>query len=68
MMDSEINGRVYYSVAAYLLDDLLIDTGCHNTCWELVDFLTDKGVSLAVNTHHHIDHIALLSKNDFSEN
>lgn len=57
MMGSEINGRVYYSVAAYLVDDLLIDTGCHNTRWELVDYLTDKEVSLAVNTHHHIDHI-----------
>jgi glyoxylase-like metal-dependent hydrolase (beta-lactamase superfamily II) len=57
MMGSEINDRVYYSVAAYLVDDLLIDTGCHNTRWELVDYLTDKEVSLAVNTHHHIDHI-----------
>ena len=57
VMGSEINGRIYYSVAAYLVDDLLIDTGCHNTRWELVDYLTDRDVSLAVNTHHHIDHI-----------
>ncbi len=57
MMGSEINGRIYYSVAAYLVDDLLIDTGCHNTRWELVHFLTNEGVSLVVNTHHHVDHI-----------
>ena len=57
MMGSEIKGRVYYSVAAYLVDDLLIDTGCYNTRWELVDYLVNKDVSLAVNTHHHIDHI-----------
>jgi glyoxylase-like metal-dependent hydrolase (beta-lactamase superfamily II) len=57
MMGSEINGHVYYKVAAYLVDDLLIDTGCHNTRWELVDYLANKDVSLAVNTHHHIDHI-----------
>jgi len=57
MMGSEINGRIYYSVAAYLVDGLLIDTGCHNTRWELVDYLKNKEVSLAVNTHHHIDHI-----------
>lgn len=56
-MGSEINGRIYYSVTAYLVDDLLIDTGCHNTRWELVDYLADKNVSSAVNTHHHIDHI-----------
>ena len=57
MMASEIDGRVIYSVAAYLVDDLLIDTGCHNTRWELVDYLADQNVSMAVNTHHHVDHI-----------
>lgn len=57
MMGSEINGRIYYSVAAYLVDGLLIDTGCHNSRWKLIDFLANNDVLLAVNTHHHIDHI-----------
>lgn len=57
MMATDINGRVFYSVAAYLIDGLLIDTGCHNTRWELLSFLTSQNVSLAVNTHHHVDHV-----------
>ena len=57
MMGSEVNGRVLYSVAAYLVDGLLIDTGCHNTRWELVEYLARHNISLAVNTHHHVDHI-----------
>lgn len=57
MMGSDINGQVLYSVAAYLVDGLLIDTGCHNTRWELVDYLSNHQVSTAVNTHHHLDHI-----------
>jgi glyoxylase-like metal-dependent hydrolase (beta-lactamase superfamily II) len=57
MMGTEINGRIVFSVAAYLFDGLLIDTGCHNTRWELVDYLKSHNVSSAVNTHHHVDHI-----------
>lgn len=57
MMGSEINGRVLYHVAAYLMDDLLIDTGCHNSRWELVEYLANRDVRMAVNTHYHLDHI-----------
>ena len=57
MMGTEVNGRVVFSVAAYLIDGLLIDTGCHNTRRELVDYLANQNISMAVNTHHHVDHI-----------
>jgi len=57
MMGSEVDGRIIFSVAAYLIDGLLIDTGCHHTRRELVSYLSDKNISFAVNTHHHVDHI-----------
>ena len=57
MMGTEIDGQVIYSVAAYLFDGLLIDTGCYNTRRELVDYLANHNISVVVNTHHHVDHI-----------
>lgn len=57
MMGSKVNGRILYSVAAYLIDGLLIDSGCHNTRWKLVNYLATQNISLVVNTHHHVDHI-----------
>lgn len=57
MIGSEVNGRVLSSVAAYLIDGLLIDSGCHNIRWKLVNYLATQNISLAVNTHHHVDHI-----------
>lgn len=57
MMGSKVNGQVLLGVAAYLIDGLLIDSGCHNTRWELTEYLASHNVSLAVNTHNHIDHI-----------
>ncbi len=57
MMGTEIDGQIIYSVAAYLIDGLLIDTGCHNTRRELVEYLESHNISAAVNTHHHVDHI-----------
>jgi len=45
-------------VSAYLVDDLLVDSGLAYTVEELVDFLKDKPVKTVVNTHHHEDHIA----------
>ncbi len=56
-MSREIDGKPVYWVAAYLIDGLLIDTGCFYTAAELMNFLSDKHVKLAVNTHFHEDHI-----------
>jgi len=56
-MSREIDGKPVYWVAAYLVDDLLIDTGCSHTSQELSDFLEGKGVRQVVNTHYHEDHM-----------
>jgi len=56
-MGREKDGQVLYWVSAYLVDGLLIDTGCAHTAYELVDFLKDFNVHTAVNTHYHEDHI-----------
>lgn len=46
------------TVSVYLVDGLLIDTGPAHTAEELVRFLENQAVTLAINTHHHEDHIA----------
>jgi glyoxylase-like metal-dependent hydrolase (beta-lactamase superfamily II) len=56
-MGREYEGRVLYWTAAYLVDGLLIDTGCPHTCEELIGGLEGNHPSMAVNTHHHEDHI-----------
>jgi endoribonuclease LACTB2 len=56
-MSREIDGKPVYWVSAYLVDGLLIDTGCFYTAEELFEYLKDKDVRLAVNTHFHEDHI-----------
>lgn len=56
-MSREVEGRALYWVAAYLVDGLLIDTGCSYTAAELVEFLRDRKLELVVNTHFHEDHI-----------
>ena len=48
---------VLYWTAAYLVDGLLIDTGCRHTAKELADFLEGQYLKLAVNTHYHEDHV-----------
>jgi len=50
-------GKGYYWTTAYLVNDLLIDTGCRHTASELDDFLKDKQVTSIINTHSHEDHI-----------
>jgi len=50
--------EVYYWTAAYLVDGLLIDTGCSYTVEELAQFLEGKHLKFAINTHFHEDHIA----------
>ncbi len=56
-MSQTMGGRPLYWVAAYLVDGLLIDTGCHHTRTELRDALADREVAQVVNTHHHEDHV-----------
>lgn len=49
-------GRPLYTVNAYLVDGLLIDTGPPATAPELVAWCRGRDVRQAVNTHHHEDH------------
>ena len=56
-MSREVDGKGIYWVAAYLVDGLLVDTGCMFTAQELLDFLKDKDVLQVVNTHFHEDHV-----------
>jgi glyoxylase-like metal-dependent hydrolase (beta-lactamase superfamily II) len=56
-MSREIDGKPIYWVAAYLVDGLLVDTGCYYTADELLAFLENRRVDRAVNTHFHEDHI-----------
>jgi len=56
-MSREIGGKPVYWVAAYLVDGLLIDTGCSFTAAELAAFLDGQPFRQVVNTHFHEDHI-----------
>jgi hydroxyacylglutathione hydrolase len=56
-MGREYQGRVLYWTAAYLVDGLLVDTGCPHTAEEFTEFLEGQHLDLAVNTHHHEDHV-----------
>jgi glyoxylase-like metal-dependent hydrolase (beta-lactamase superfamily II) len=49
-------GRPLYTVEAYLVDGLLIDSGCPATASELVAWCEGRNVRQVVNTHHHEDH------------
>ena len=56
-MSREVEGRALYWTGAYLVDGLLIDTGCSYTAGELVAFLRNRKLELVVNTHFHEDHV-----------
>ncbi len=56
-MGRNMDGNVLYWVSAYLVDGLLIDTGCKHTANELNDYLKNCELKKAVNTHYHEDHI-----------
>lgn len=49
-------GRPLYIVQAYLVDGLLIDTGCPGTAQELLVWCREQNIQQVVNTHHHEDH------------
>ena len=50
-------GRKIYWTTAYLVDGLMIDTGCARTALELLNHVTGKKLDAIVNTHSHEDHI-----------
>jgi glyoxylase-like metal-dependent hydrolase (beta-lactamase superfamily II) len=52
-----IAGRGYYWTTMYLVDGLLVDTGCAHTANELVRVLGPEKLVCIVNTHTHEDHI-----------
>lgn len=52
-----LGGRGRYWTTAYLLDDLLVDSGCAHTAPELIAALASTPLSQLVNTHSHEDHI-----------
>ena len=56
-LSREVNGEPLFWVSAYLVDDVLIDTGCIYTSLSLLDFLKDRSVTRVINTHHHEDHV-----------
>jgi ribonuclease/clavin/mitogillin len=56
-MSRVLDGVPIYWVSAYLVDGLLIDTGCSYTAEELASYLKDKKVEMVVNTHFHEDHV-----------
>ncbi|MDW7740470.1 MAG: MBL fold metallo-hydrolase [Bacillota bacterium] len=65
IMGREMSGQVLYRVAAYLVDGLMIDTGCSHTAEELLDFARREKIERVYLTHYHEDHIgacALLQK------
>jgi len=50
-------GRGHYWTTAYLVDGVLVDTGCAHTARELAGALKDQSLTLIVNSHSHEDHI-----------
>jgi glyoxylase-like metal-dependent hydrolase (beta-lactamase superfamily II) len=52
-----IAGRGRYWTTAYLVDGLLIDSGCAHSAPELLACLRDGPLRQLVNTHTHEDHI-----------
>ncbi len=55
-LSHEMSGKPLYWVAAYLVDGLLIDTGCAHTSREFADYLQNEDIRVVVNTHFHEDH------------
>ncbi len=51
-----ILGRPLYTVAVYLVEGLLIDSGPPHTAHQLVAWCRGQHVQQVVNTHHHEDH------------
>jgi len=52
-----IAGKGRYWTTAYLVDGLLVDTGCAHSAGDFINLLAGESVSKIVNTHTHEDHI-----------
>lgn len=52
-----IAGRGCYWTTAYLVDGLLVDSGCAASAYELIAVLDAEPIRYIVNTHSHEDHI-----------
>ena len=50
-------GRGRYWTTAYLVDDVLMDSGCAHCAQELIEALVTTPLRWIVNTHTHEDHI-----------
>ena len=50
-------GKGRYWTTAYLVDGLLVDSGCAHCAHELVRALEGQAIACIVNTHSHEDHI-----------
>lgn len=57
LMGRTIGEQTVYTMACYLVDGLLIDSGPYHTGEEFLAALQDHPVEHLVNTHHHEDHI-----------
>ena len=56
-MGRTLLGRVVYPVYCFLVDGLLIDTGCRSAAREFLGAISHHRVAAVANTHHHEDHI-----------
>lgn len=56
-MGRSIGPFVPYAVHAFLVKDILIDTGTRYASSEFLQALKGRSVSAIINTHHHEDHI-----------
>jgi glyoxylase-like metal-dependent hydrolase (beta-lactamase superfamily II) len=57
-MARTVFGKGLYFTAAYLVDGLMIDTGCAHTVAEFTAAIAGAPLELVVNTHSHEDHVA----------
>ncbi len=52
-------GRGRYWTTAYLVDGMLVDSGCAHSAPELTRALSGAPLTSLVNTHSHEDHIRM---------
>jgi glyoxylase-like metal-dependent hydrolase (beta-lactamase superfamily II) len=52
-----IAGKGRYWTSAYLVDGLMVDTGCAHSADELMSGVREEYLTMIVNTHSHEDHI-----------